>query len=51
VDEVTYTGMPIKMPIGDDIKGRLFNVIGEAMTVFLSLRRAIIAYPPFCTSL
>ncbi|MFZ9981848.1 MAG: F0F1 ATP synthase subunit beta [Cyclobacteriaceae bacterium] len=25
------TGAPIKMPIGDDIKGRLFNVIGEAI--------------------
>src|SRR5882724_4307254 len=29
--KVTDTGMPIKMPIGDDIKGRLFNVIGEAI--------------------
>src|SRR6218665_3944022 len=26
---VTDTGMPIRMPVGDDIKGRLFNVIGE----------------------
>ena len=25
------TGAPIKMPIGDDIKGRLFNVIGTAI--------------------
>ena len=25
------TGAPIKMPIGDDIKGRLFNVIGSAI--------------------
>jgi F-type H+-transporting ATPase subunit beta len=25
------TGSPIKMPIGDDIKGRLFNVIGDAI--------------------
>src|SRR5688572_15260551 len=25
------TGSPIKMPIGDDIKGRLFNVVGEAI--------------------
>ncbi len=28
---VTDTGSPIMMPIGDDIKGRLFNVIGEAI--------------------
>jgi F-type H+/Na+-transporting ATPase subunit beta len=25
------TGSPIQMPIGDEIKGRLFNVIGEAI--------------------
>ncbi len=29
--EVTDTGAPIAMPVGDDIKGRLFNVIGEAI--------------------
>lgn len=29
--KVNDTGMPIKMPIGDDIKGRLFNVVGEAI--------------------
>ncbi|GAA0891509.1 F0F1 ATP synthase subunit beta [Fulvivirga kasyanovii] len=29
--EVTDTGAPINMPTGDDIKGRLFNVIGEAI--------------------
>jgi len=29
--EVTDTGAPISVPIGDDIKGRLFNVIGEAI--------------------
>ncbi|MEQ9373915.1 MAG: F0F1 ATP synthase subunit beta [Imperialibacter sp.] len=28
---VTDTGAPISMPIGDDIKGRLFNVVGEAI--------------------
>ncbi|MFT4786555.1 MAG: F-type H+-transporting ATPase subunit beta [Cyclobacteriaceae bacterium] len=28
---VTDTGAPIQMPIGDDIKGRLFNVVGEAI--------------------
>lgn len=29
--EVTATGMPIKMPVGDAIRGRLFNVTGEAI--------------------
>lgn len=29
--KVTDTGAPIAMPIGEDIKGRLFNVIGEAI--------------------
>ncbi len=29
--KVTDTGAPIRMPIGDDIKGRLFNVIGHAI--------------------
>jgi len=28
---VTGTGSPITMPIGDQIKGRLFNVVGEAI--------------------
>ena len=29
--EVIDQGAPIAMPIGDDIKGRLFNVVGEAI--------------------
>jgi F-type H+-transporting ATPase subunit beta len=29
--EVLSTGSPIKMPIGDHIKGRVFNVIGDAI--------------------
>jgi F-type H+-transporting ATPase subunit beta len=29
--EVVSTGSAIKMPIGDQIKGRLFNVVGEAI--------------------
>lgn len=29
--EVVATGSPIKMPIGEGIKGRLFNVIGETI--------------------
>ncbi|MDQ3393925.1 MAG: F0F1 ATP synthase subunit beta [Bacteroidota bacterium] len=28
---VVDTGTPIEMPVGDDIKGRLFNVVGEAI--------------------
>src|SRR6187455_339443 len=28
---VTDTGIPIAMPVGDKIKGRLFNVVGEAI--------------------
>lgn len=29
--EVVATGSPIRMPIGDKIRGRLFNVVGEAI--------------------
>ena len=29
--KVTATGAPIKMPIGDDVKGRLFNVVGDTI--------------------
>jgi F-type H+-transporting ATPase subunit beta len=29
--KVTDSGNPIQMPIGEDIKGRLFNVVGEAI--------------------
>src|SRR5690242_3015269 len=29
--EVVDKGTPITMPIGEDIKGRLFNVVGEAI--------------------
>ena len=29
--EVIATGSPIQMPIGDDVYGRLFNVIGDAI--------------------
>jgi F-type H+/Na+-transporting ATPase subunit beta len=28
---VVATGLPISMPIGDEIRGRLFNVIGDAI--------------------
>lgn len=29
--EVQDTGSPISMPVGDDIRGRLFNVVGQAI--------------------
>ena len=29
--KVTNTGAPIKMPVGEAIRGRLFNVVGEAI--------------------
>jgi F-type H+-transporting ATPase subunit beta len=29
--EVTDTGAPIAMPVGDEVRGRLFNVVGEAI--------------------
>src|SRR5690349_24226227 len=29
--KVLDTGAPIKMPVGDKIKGRLFNVVGQAI--------------------
>ena len=29
--EVTDLGSPIKMPVGNQIKGRLFNVVGETI--------------------
>ena len=29
--EVTHLGSPITMPTGEAIKGRLFNVVGEAI--------------------
>jgi len=30
-DEVADSGSPISMPVGEDIRGRLFNVVGEAI--------------------
>ena len=48
--EVISTGSPIKMPTGDKVKGRLFNVVGEAIdginVVDNSNGRAIHANPP-----
>ncbi|MXV50741.1 F0F1 ATP synthase subunit beta [Pedobacter sp. HMF7647] len=37
--KVTDLGSPIKMPIGDDIKGRVFNVIGDAIDGIENLDR------------
>ncbi len=56
--KVTDTGAPIAMPIGEDIKGRLFNVIGEAIdgikqpsgTQKLPIHRAAPAYENLSTS-
>ncbi|HOZ88003.1 MAG TPA: F0F1 ATP synthase subunit beta, partial [Bacteroidia bacterium] len=48
--EVISTGSPIKMPTGDKVKGRLFNVVGEAIdginVVDNAGGRAIHANPP-----
>ena len=56
--KVTDTGTPIKMPIGDDIKGRLFNVIGQAIDGIkqpkgdksLSIHRSAPAFEDLSTS-
>ena len=48
--KVTDTGAPIAMPIGDAIKGRLFNVVGEPIDGLPAVSkeggRAIHAKPP-----
>jgi len=48
--EVVDTGLPITMPIGESIKGRLFNVTGDAIDGLPQLNkkggRAIHAKPP-----
>ena len=48
--EVTATGAPISMPTGDQIKGRLFNVIGDAIDglgeTTQENKKAIHAKPP-----
>jgi F-type H+-transporting ATPase subunit beta len=48
--EVISTGAPIKMPTGDKVKGRLFNVVGEAIDGINEIDnktgRAIHAAPP-----
>lgn len=37
---VLKTGAPIKMPIGDGIKGRVFNVVGDAIDGFKQLDKS-----------
>ena len=32
--DVVDSGSPIQMPIGDEINGRLFNVIGDPIEVY-----------------
>lgn len=48
--KVVATGSPIKMPTGDQVKGRLLNVIGDAIdslgTVNKSNGRPIHSHPP-----
>jgi F-type H+/Na+-transporting ATPase subunit beta len=56
--KVTDLGTPIQMPIGEDIKGRLFNVIGQAIDGIpqpsgkqsLPIHRAAPAYENLSTS-
>ena len=38
--EVVATGAPIQMPIGEDVYGRLFNVIGDAIDGLGNLPKA-----------
>lgn len=37
--QVIDTGEPIKMPIGDEIKGRVFNVVGDAIDGIANLNK------------
>ena len=43
--EVVDTGIPIAMPVGDHIKGRLFNVVGEAIDGIGHVPKGDDAYP------
>ncbi len=44
-DKVLDTGKPIAMPTGDQIKGRLFNVVGEAIDGIGVVEKDENAYP------
>jgi len=55
--EVIHLGTPIKMPTGEEIKGRLFNVVGEAIdglgevnTPGLSIHRSAPLFEDLATS-
>ncbi len=43
--EVKDTGHPITMPVGDKIKGRLFNVVGKAIDGIGEVEKTKNAYP------
>jgi len=43
--DVEDTGKPIAMPVGDEIKGRLFNVVGEAIDGIGHVPKGDNAYP------
>lgn len=43
--EVIDTGIPIAMPVGEEIRGRLFNVIGEAIDGIGTVEKGKNAYP------
>ncbi|RMG76754.1 MAG: F0F1 ATP synthase subunit beta [Bacteroidetes bacterium] len=43
--EVVDTGIPIAMPVGEEIKGRLFNVVGEAIDGIGPVPKDKNAYP------
>ena len=43
--EVEDTGKPIAMPVGEDIMGRLFNVVGEAIDGIGPVEKGEDAYP------
>lgn len=43
--EVTDTGKPIAMPIGEAIKGRVFNVVGEPIDGIGAVEKGDNAYP------
>ena len=43
--EVVDTGRPISMPVGDAIKGRLFNVVGQTIDGIGQIEKGDQAYP------
>ncbi len=43
--EAVDTGLPITMPVGDAIKGRLFNVVGDSIDGIGKVEKGASAYP------